>query len=151
MGFYTRGEVTRRTGLSAETIRYYERIGLVPPVARGPAGRRRYTEVDLKWLQLVHCLRDAGMPIAAIDNFTKLMRDEGAAPDERLAVLRSHEERIRAQIERLNDHLVQIQAKIQLYSTGEVWSPAQNASPRSRKAQPGVSKRTGWAPTNAAR
>jgi DNA-binding transcriptional MerR regulator len=123
MGFHTRGEVVRETGLTADTIRYYERIGLVPPIERSAAGRRRYTDVDLQWLGLVGCLRDAGMPIAEVRAFTTLMRDGSATESERLAVLRVHEQRINEQVDRLAGHLRQIHAKIDLYTAGETWSP----------------------------
>lgn len=132
MGFHTRAEVVRKTGLSADTIRYYERIGLVPPVERSAAGRRRYTDVDLKWLGLVSCLRDAGMPIAEVHTFTATMRDGSAPQSERLAVLRVHERRIEEQMDRLAGHLRQIHAKIDLYTAGETWSPPQPAEALTR-------------------
>jgi DNA-binding transcriptional MerR regulator len=121
MGSYTRAEAAERTGLSTETIRYYERADLIPPVGRTSAGRRRYTDVDLLWLGLVSCLRDAGMPIAEIYAFSALMRDDAANTDERLALLRRHEQRVHAQIESLSGHLHQIQDKIALYESGQYW------------------------------
>jgi len=123
MGSYGRAEVVRRTGLSADTVRYYERAGLVPPVGRSAAGRRRWTDVDVKWLGLVHCLREAGMPIAEIAHFTTLLRRGDATVDERVALLRAHEERVLERIDRLHDHLGQIRAKIDVYSSGRTWSP----------------------------
>ena len=128
MGSYTRAEAVRRTGLSADTVRYYERAGLIPPVRRSAAGRRRYTDVDLKWLGLVHCLRDTGMPIAEIERFTRLMRDGASTVDERLVRLRAHEERVRERIGRLQDHLGQIHAKIDGYASGQTWSPPSKVS-----------------------
>ncbi|TQS46501.1 MerR family transcriptional regulator [Cryptosporangium phraense] len=122
MESYTRAEAVRRSGLSADTIRYYERVGLVPPVQRTAAGRRRYTDVDLRWLSLVHCLREAGMPIAEIDHFSRLMRTDATDTDARLDVLRVHERRVEAQIERLHDHLNQIRAKIHTYESGTAWT-----------------------------
>jgi DNA-binding transcriptional MerR regulator len=139
MGSYTRAEIVRRTGLSADTVRYYERAGLIPAVGRSAAGRRRYTDVDLKWLGLVHCLRDAGMPIAEIEQFSRLMRDGASTVDERLALLRAHEVRVRERIGRLQDHLGQIRGKIDGYASGRAWSPpppeveAGPAEPRRRR------------------
>ncbi|MFG1922598.1 MerR family transcriptional regulator [Cryptosporangium sp. NPDC048952] len=123
MGTYSRAEAVRRTGLSADTVRYYERAGLVPPVGRSAAGRRRYTDVDLKWLGLVHCLREAGMPITEIAHFTQLLRDGDTTVDERLALLRAHEQRVLERIDRLHEHLGQIRSKIEVYSGGRTWSP----------------------------
>lgn len=141
MGSYTRAEAVRRTGLSADTVRYYERAGLIPPVGRSAAGRRRYTDVDLRWLGLVHCLRETGMPIAEISQFTQLMRSGEASLDERLALLRTHEARVRERLERMQDHLRQIREKIDMYSSGRTWS-APAAVEHERPGYPGGSSST---------
>ena len=144
MDFYTRGQIAEKTGLSLDTLRYYERVGLVPQVDRTPAGRRRYTELDLMWFHLVRCLRDSGMPIAQIQTFTDLMRDGAATVDERLAVLRVHERRVEDQIARLGAHLQQIRGKIAGYTAGDAWSAPAGTKPAGVK--PAGAKPAGMKP-----
>jgi DNA-binding transcriptional MerR regulator len=84
----------RRTGLSLDTLRYYEREGLIGPVDRSPGGRRRYSDDDLAWIGVVTCLRDAGLGIADLRRFTDLLRSEAGAQD-RVGFLR----RRRAELE----------------------------------------------------
>lgn len=67
-------ETVERTGLSHDTLRYYEREGLIGPVPRDGGGRRRYEDADLEWIGLVTCLRDAGLGIADLRRFTELLR-----------------------------------------------------------------------------
>ena len=77
------GEVARRTGLTLDTLRYYEREGLVGPIERSVGGQRRYDEDDVAWIGIVTCLRDAGLGIADLRRFTELLRSEAgvaAAP-----------------------------------------------------------------------
>ena len=66
---YSPGQVAEKTGFSLDTLRYYERIGLLPAVPRTVGGRRRYRERDLDTLGLLNCLRDTGMPIFLLNLF----------------------------------------------------------------------------------
>lgn len=74
------GEVAERTGLSLDTLRYYERERLIGPIRRA-AGRRQYTADDVAWIGIVTCLRDAGLGIADLRRFTELLRGEAGAGD----------------------------------------------------------------------
>lgn len=69
-------EVVERTGLTIDTLRYYEREGLVGPIERR-SGQRRYSDDDVAWIGLVTCLRTAGLGIADLRRFTDLLRAEG--------------------------------------------------------------------------
>lgn len=113
--FYSPGQVAEKTGFSLDTIRYYEKIGLLPEIARTAGGRRRFTATDVQWLLLLRCLRDTGMPIAQMHRFMELARgDRGTIPD-RLALLAEHDQRIDQQIARLRANQQQIQGKIRHY------------------------------------
>jgi DNA-binding transcriptional MerR regulator len=125
---FTPRQAAALSGFSLDTLRYYERIGLLPPIRRTGTGRRSFTELDLKWLALLRCLRDTGMPIVEIQQFVRLMRDGQGTTDERLAVLLEHHRRVEEQIERLQQHLGQIRAKINTYQRGEVWNPTDTPS-----------------------
>lgn len=76
-----------RTGVSIDTLRYYEREGLIGPIRRTAGGRRQYTEDDLFWIGLVTCFREAGLGIADLRGFVAILRAEHSSPD-RVAFLR---------------------------------------------------------------
>ena len=86
-GHLSISEASARSGLSPDTLRYYDRLGILPRLRR-TGGRRRFSEDDLAALALVVCLRDTGMPLASIRDF---MQASGpGTPDTRLAILRRH-------------------------------------------------------------
>lgn len=116
MTTYTPAQVTAKTGFTIDTLRYYERIGLLREVGRTPGGRRSYTDQDVEFLGLLRCLRDTGMPVAEMLRFVDLLRSGEATREERIEVLREHEQRVTAQIERLKEHQDHIRFKIELYS-----------------------------------
>ena len=68
-------EVARRTGLTAHTLRYYERIGLIAPVGRAPGGQRRYAASDMAWIEFLLRLRTTRMPIGKMQAFAALRPD----------------------------------------------------------------------------
>lgn len=65
-------EVCEKYGISADTLRYYERVGVIPEVHRTPGGVRDYNDEDLKWVQNAICFRDAGMPVEILSEYVKL-------------------------------------------------------------------------------
>lgn len=76
------GDVARATGLSEDTLQYYEREGLVGPIDRDSSGHRRYRGNDVAWIGVVTCLREAGLGIADLRRFTSLLKSD-SEPDER--------------------------------------------------------------------
>ncbi len=108
------GEVVRRTGLTADALRYYEREGLVGPIARR-SGQRRYSEDDVAWIGVVTCLRDAGLGIADLRRFTMLLREEAGAGD-RVAFLRRRREELQERVRRTTAALGVLDDKIAHYS-----------------------------------
>ncbi|WP_326836573.1 MerR family transcriptional regulator [Amycolatopsis rhabdoformis] len=116
MDSYSPAEVTARTGFSVDTLRYYERVGLLRDVHRTAGGRRRFTEDDLRFLHLLRCLRDTHMPIAEMLRYVELLRAGDHTQADRLAVLQEHEKRVAEQLARLRGHQEHIRMKIALYS-----------------------------------
>lgn len=97
----TPAQVVARTGVSVDTLRYYEREGLIGPVRRTLGGHRSFTEDDLFWIGLVTCLREAGLGIADLRSFTEMLRSQGT-PADKVAFLtdrRGELERRRAAID----------------------------------------------------
>jgi DNA-binding transcriptional MerR regulator len=112
---YAPAEAAERTGLSIDTLRYYERIGLLPAVPRTVGGRRRYRERDLDTLGLLNCLRDTGMPIREMQRFAALLAAGDSTVPERIALLEEHRDTARRRIAQLQEQLERIERKIAHY------------------------------------
>ena len=112
----TISEVAERTGLTRHTLRYYERDGLMLGVGRADSGHRRYSERDLGWIELITKLRATGMPVREVRRYAGLVRAGDGNEDERLALLRAHRERVRAQLETMAAYLDAIDLKISYYA-----------------------------------
>ena len=112
----TIGQVAERTGLSVHALRFYEREGILAnPVGRALNGRRIYTEDDVVWLSMCITLRSSGMPLPAIREYASLVRQGPGNEKERLAILRRHQERVRAQMADLTESLDLISYKVKIY------------------------------------
>ena len=108
-------EVADKTELSAHTIRYYERIGLIPSIERASNGHRRYSADDIGWIEFLKCLRSTGMPISEMQRYVELQQDGDLTLRDRLALLEAHRCRIKARIQELNRFLERIEGKIAYY------------------------------------
>jgi DNA-binding transcriptional MerR regulator len=104
------------TGLTPDTLRYYENDGLMlRPVGRSASGHRRYSEADLTWIRLLTRLRGTGMPIRDVRRYAALVRDGDGNEEERLELLRAHRLQVLAQLAEVQEHLGAIDAKIGIY------------------------------------
>jgi DNA-binding transcriptional MerR regulator len=110
------GQVAERTGLSVHALRFYESEGLFAnPVRRGPGGRRVYSQDDVDWLGICIILRTAGMPLPAIRRYAELVREGAGNEQQRLTLLREHQEHVTAHIGRLTQCLDLIRFKVGVY------------------------------------
>jgi DNA-binding transcriptional MerR regulator len=107
--------VAERTGLSVDTLRWYEKQGLLPPVGRGADGRRRYDEQALGFLQLIQALRRTGMPVADVRVFVRLMDDGAASHGRRMALLTEQRTAIKKRLAELRADLGTVEDKIAHY------------------------------------
>src|SRR5207302_1862394 len=105
-------QVAQQTGLSIDTLRYYERIGLLEPVRRASSGHRRYRQKDLDWLRLLIDLKETGMPLAEMIHFAQLRRQGDATATERLLILEQHQRTLEQQMQKLEQHRSALQQKI---------------------------------------
>ena len=103
------------TGVSAHTLRYYERAGLLDPVDRAESGHRRYAEEDLARIQFLSKLRSTGMPIRQIREYAELIRRGDDTHEARLALLEAHRDAVRAQLAETERNLELIDYKIDFY------------------------------------
>ncbi|MFK8846481.1 MerR family transcriptional regulator [Streptomyces sp. Ac-502] len=113
---YTISEVAEHTGLSAHTLRWYERIGLMPHVDRTHTGQRRFSNRDLDWLDLVTKLRLTGMPVADMVRYAGLVREGAHTFPERERLLTAHREDVRQRIAELQSTLQVLDYKIDIYA-----------------------------------
>ncbi|MFI6479476.1 MerR family transcriptional regulator [Nonomuraea sp. NPDC050663] len=115
MSVYTPAEVVEETGFSIDTLRYYEKIGLLDRVERNAAGQRRFTEHDVSWLGTIRCLRDTGMPIAEMLRFAELVRAGDHTIADRIKLLEEHDRRVEEQIAQQRAQQRYIRTKISYY------------------------------------
>lgn len=108
-------QVVELTGVSAYTLRYYERIGLLDSVERASSGHRRYTEQDLAWISMLRRLRSTGMSIRKMQEFADLRRQGAQSLPQRLAFLELHQQEVLAHLRETEEHLAVIEAKIKLH------------------------------------
>jgi DNA-binding transcriptional MerR regulator len=127
----TIAETARRTGVSAHTLRYYERVGLVvTSVDRTAGGQRRYHRLDLAWIKVCTHLRATGMPIRTIRRYAQLVADGPGNEQERLELLEAHRMDVLAKLAEIQENLATIDHKIDVYrgrlaagDADQLWAP----------------------------
>jgi len=115
MTTYAPAEASERTGLSLNTLRYYERLELFGPVHRDTAGRRVYSDHDVAWVGLLVCLRNAGLGISDLQQFMGRMRDRSSGPTGLVELLEEHRARLRDEVAKMNLALGVLDDKIAYY------------------------------------
>jgi DNA-binding transcriptional MerR regulator len=103
------------TGLSAHTLRYYERAGLMLEVERAESSHRRYTDSDLGWIELITKLRATGMPIRRVREYAELVRAGAGTEAERLEILETHRREVLAHLDETRRNLEAIERKVRYY------------------------------------
>lgn len=112
---YTIRQAVEKTGVGAHTLRYYERIGLLKPVAKAENGHRRYSEDDLHWVHFLTLLRVTDMPIEQMKIYVELERQGPHTDPQRLLVLETHRTNMLNKIAMLTKSLTAIDHKIDVY------------------------------------
>jgi len=114
---YSIAEVAEKTNLTAHTLRYYEKEGLLPFVDRSDSGNRDFKTKDLEWLELICCLKNTGMPIKKIKEYIELCLKGDNTIDVRRQIFVKHREEVIEQIAELNKNLDKINGKINYYDS----------------------------------
>lgn len=114
--FYKINEVSKLTGISAYTLRYYEKEGILPPIERNEAGRRIYTEENLKWIELVTCFKKTKMPVSNIKEIVRLSIIGETTIEDRKKILLNHKKDMQEQLKELIDGIEKIDKKIAFYN-----------------------------------
>ena len=113
---YTIHEVCEKTGLSAHTLRYYEKEKLLPGVSRSAGGFRQYSEEDIEALGLICCLKNTGMSLQDIARFMALTREGDQTLRERYELLKRHRETVLVRMKEMQAHLDKVTWKVTHYS-----------------------------------
>ncbi|GEA17566.1 MerR family transcriptional regulator [Moorella sp. E306M] len=120
----TIAEVSKKFGLSPDTLRYYERIGLIPRVNRNESGIRDYTEEDCKWIEFIKCMRSAGVQVETLIEYVTLVQQGDETIEARKQILIEQREKLLSRIEEMARALERLNFKIEQYETKLI--PAEN-------------------------
>lgn len=112
---YTVGEMAKRMGVAASTLRYYDKEGLLPFVERSPGGIRLFRETDVEWLNVIGCLKSAGMSIGDIREYIRLAMQGDGTIDQRLALFKRQRETLLRQMAALQNTLDMLDYKCWFY------------------------------------
>lgn len=108
-------EVSEKYGLSQDTLRYYEKIGVIPPVTRTSGGIRNYTEKDIGWVENAVCMRNAGLPVEVIAEYCRLFSMGDSTIGARLELLTEQRKKLIEQKEQLEAEISRLDYKIGRY------------------------------------
>lgn len=109
-------EVSSKYGLTPDTLRYYERIGLIPPVPRGKGGARDYNAESCQWVELMKCMRSAGVQIEALIEYAALAQQGDESLEARRALLVRQREQLAARMADMQASLDRLDYKIDRYA-----------------------------------
>ncbi|MBQ8039392.1 MAG: MerR family transcriptional regulator [Lachnospiraceae bacterium] len=108
-------EVSEKFDITQDTLRYYERVGMIPSVTRTSGGIRNYTEEDLKWVGLVKCMRSSGLPVEAITEYVRLYQEGDSTISARLQLLVDQRKALLEQKKQIDETLKRLNHKIEYY------------------------------------
>lgn len=112
---YTIGQVAKRLGLTAHTLRYYDKEGLLPFVKKGSSGARIFEDDDIDWLLILECLKATGMQLKDIKRYMDLCLAGDSTLQERLDMFKQQKAKIEEQMLQLNQYMEKIDFKIAYY------------------------------------
>ena len=108
-------EVSEQHGISADTLRYYERIGLIPPVNRTESGIRDYIDIDVRRVEFIKCMRSAGLPIEILIEYVGLVQQGDRTIEARKEILKEQRELLTARMKEMQKTLAILDHKIEVY------------------------------------
>jgi MerR family transcriptional regulator, aldehyde-responsive regulator len=108
-------EVSEQHGLSMDTLRYYERIGLIPPVTRNENGIRNYSELDLQRVEFIKCMRKAGLPVEVLIDYIGLVQQGDRTIEARREILKEQRALLATRMKEMQKTLDILDHKIEVY------------------------------------
>jgi DNA-binding transcriptional MerR regulator len=136
------GELAKCTGLTVHTIRYYERIGLLPYASRDQSSQRNYDASILTWIEFLGRLKTTGMPIQAMLRYADLRKRGASTQAERRKLLEEHRERVRAHVAELQACLLVLDAKIVGYAGSKMRTSNDHDAKPNRSRKPAGTRHT---------
>lgn len=118
-------EVSKKYGLTADTLRYYERVGLIPAVHRNKSGVRDYTQEDCNWVEFIKCMRGAGLPIEVLIDYVSMFQQGDSTTKARKELLIDQRRILKEKIEEMQQTLERLDYKIELYEKGQIMNEKQ--------------------------
>jgi len=150
---YTVSQAAKKFGMTAHTLRFYDKEGLLPFVDRGVGGRRIFKDSDIGWLRIIECLKETGMPIRKIRDYLELCMKGDKTLERRLEIMREHKKLMQAKLDEIRRYMKTIDYKLWYYETaiaaGSESIHKKNPSPettakadrcRCRRAQKAIAK-----------
>ena len=116
----TIAEVSRKYGLTADTLRYYEKAGLIPAVHRTASGLRDYTEEDCRWVEFIKCMRSAGLPVEVLAEYVALTQQGDSTREARRQILVEQRAQLEQRLSAMEETLHRLDKKIESY---DCWAP----------------------------
>ena len=122
-------EVSKKNSLSTDTLRYYERVGLIPPVTRNKSGIRDYNENDCLWVEFIKCMRSAGVSVETLIEYVSLFQQGEATRETRKKILKEQRDILAERITELQQTLEKLDFKIANYdeivfeAEQKLWKP----------------------------
>jgi len=116
---YTVGEIAKQLDVTASTLRYYDKEGLLPFVERSGGGMRMFKDEDISWLKLIECLKKTGMSIKDIKHFMDYCMEGDSRIDERLAIIEAQRDTVIKQMKELQEMLNMLNYKCWYYETAK--------------------------------
>lgn len=113
-------EVSKKYEITSDTLRYYERLGLIPTVPRKENGNRYYTEGMQGWIEMIVCLRHSGVTVEALIDYAKMLQQGDSTLEAREELLKEQLEMLEEKKYNLNRSINRLKHKISLYETGEI-------------------------------
>lgn len=111
----TIAEVAKKYNLTPDTLRYYERIGLIPGVSRSSGGIRDYQDEDCRWIEFIKCMRNAGLPVETLIEYVKLFQAGDETIEARKTLLIEQRDLLQKRIDEMQNTLDRLNAKIKRY------------------------------------
>ncbi|HBF9644036.1 TPA: MerR family transcriptional regulator [Clostridioides difficile] len=131
----TISEVSKKYELSADTLRYYERIGLIPPVNRNKSGIRFFTEEDCEWVNFIKCMRGAGLSIETLIEYVAMFQQGSSTIKARKELLIEQRNQLAKRIEEMQKTLERLNFKIDRYEEGIIEKEKVLKSSRNKKME----------------
>ncbi len=133
---YSIQEACEKTGLTAHTLRFYEKEGLLTNVGRSAGGFRQYSDEDMEWLGLICCLKNTGMPLQEIARFVQLAHEGDRTLEERVELLKDHRKKLIERMREMQRYLEKITWKVNFFSGKlETWR-AENGKTEQERRDP---------------